>query len=89
MNQLDLVWPGLVVVLSVAGAIIVRFVAAHGERAARERHRRAIERAVRAGEVWHERHAARDAASDRADTSGDVREAHESRAEARDRGDDG
>ncbi|WP_236605885.1 hypothetical protein [Sandaracinus amylolyticus] len=49
MNQLDLVWPGVVVVLSVAGAIVVRVVAMQAERAARARHRRLID------EVWHER----------------------------------
>ncbi|AKF06525.1 hypothetical protein DB32_003674 [Sandaracinus amylolyticus] len=54
MNQLDLVWPGVVVVLSVAGAIVVRVVAAQAERATRARHRRVID------EVWHERRGAAD-----------------------------
>lgn len=82
MNQLDLVWPGLVVVLSVAAAIIVRLVAAQGERWARARHRRAIERAASVDEVWQGRRGAgaRDAGS------GESSEAP--RAEPSDRGDD-
>lgn len=83
MNQIDLVWPGLVVVLSVAGAIIVRLVATQGERAARDRHRRAAERAARAGGVWHGRRGPGDHA--RSDAPCDTRE---SRAEPRDRGED-